>query len=160
MVDASVEQRGGELLQRAGAGERIARDCGVVVSADDVRIESAEQLVEAGTGAGMRQQVAGDHDELGPPGAHPLDGAVDGDGAARRSAEMEVREVGDAQAVEPVRQVRDGHSSTRVRSQPASNQPYAMTGAATAPMINSAVSIGRPRSRLPGAWLSVRGRRG
>ena len=45
---------------------------------------------------------------------------------------MEVREMRDAKPVELRRQAGSGSSRTRSRTQPASNQPYAATSAATA----------------------------
>ena len=65
--------------------------------------EQREQLLLR---ARSREQVAGDADEIGLPLRDPVDRALDRAHTARRHAEVEVREMRDAQTVELRRQPR------------------------------------------------------
>ena len=117
-----LEQRRREPVELGRARERIARDGDVVVPEHDVRVQAAQRLVEAGAAPGMREQVAGDDDEVGVPLAHPVRGPANGDGAARGRAEVEVGEVRDPQPVERGGQPRDRHLE-HARAQPARLEP-------------------------------------
>jgi hypothetical protein len=52
----------------------------------------------------MREKVAGDADEIRLPLGRPVDAALDSAPAARRNAEMEIRQMDDPHAVELGRQ--------------------------------------------------------
>ena len=118
-----LEQRRREPVELRRARERVARDGDVVVSEHDEGVEAAQRLVEAGAAAGVREQVAGDDDEIRVAAPAPSPRRCGRRRSARGRPEVEVGEVRDPQAVERCGQPCDGTSSTRVRSQPASNQP-------------------------------------
>ena len=117
------EQRRGQPVQLGGTGERVARDGDVVVAEHGVRVETCERLVELPPPAWVGQEVACGDGEVGPAFAYPGRRLPHSGAPARRRAEVEVGEVRDPQPVELSRQPVDGTSSTRVRTQPASNQP-------------------------------------
>jgi hypothetical protein len=80
-----------------------------VVPQDDVRVaaEAGENGAQAALAASAGDEVSGDADEVGFPLDDPVDRAVDRAEPARRDAEVEVREVRDAQPVELGRQPRN-----------------------------------------------------
>ena len=84
--------------------------------------EAVEEAAQLRLAARPGEQVAGDADEVGTPLGHPVDGARDGDGAARRHAEVEVGEVRDPKAVELGREPFDRHVED-ARPQPAGLEP-------------------------------------
>ena len=68
-----------------------------------------EQRAETRLPGAAREQVAAEADEVGLPLRGPLNGALDRDGAARGEPEVEVGEVNEPQAVELLREPRDGN---------------------------------------------------
>jgi hypothetical protein len=108
-LDRLVEQqpRRCEVVELGRTRERVAAERPVVVAEDDVRRpKPPEQAPQPGLGARVREQVARDADEVGRALRRPGDRALDGPRAARRDAEVEVREVRDPEAVELRRQAR------------------------------------------------------
>ena len=102
--------RRAEVGDRARLGERVARSREVVVAEHRERAgHLLEERAQPRLGARAREEVAGDHGELGLPLGGPLDSALDGAFATRREAEMEVREVRDTQALQLGRQARQRH---------------------------------------------------
>ena len=96
------QMRGREVFEPARRGERVARVAEVVVSEHGVRAgpEPPQQLTELGLASRMRQQVAGQQDEVGLAFLDPRHRPLDSPPAPGRHAEVEVGEVRDAQAVE------------------------------------------------------------
>ena len=95
-----------------------------MVPEDDERIvEPPEQLAEPRLAARMRDEVARDADEVGPPLGDPGDGALARPVAARqRRAEVEVGEVRDPEPVERRGQPVD-RDLEHARAQPAGLEP-------------------------------------
>src|SRR5205823_11333899 len=97
-----------ELGEIRGARLRVARDREVVVAENGVHRlrQPLHERAQQRLSARMREQVAGEDDEIGPPYGDPLDGGLDRVRAARRNAEVEVGEMRDAEPVELRRQTR------------------------------------------------------
>ena len=95
------QTRPSELRRIRCSRERVARDPDIVVPEHRVAaVEAAEEAVQPRLAAGMRKEVTRQADEVRLALFGPVDGALDRDGAARRGAEMEVREVDDPQPAE------------------------------------------------------------
>ena len=107
--DSSRSSVAGSPSSSAGPGERVARDCDVVVSEHGEGVEALQRLVELRAAAWTRQEISCGDDEIGPALAHPGRRLPHGDAAARRRPEVEVGEVRDPQPVELGRQPVDRH---------------------------------------------------
>ena len=100
-----------EVVEPARSGEWVACVAEVVVPQHGVRTrpEAQQELAELLLAARVSEQVARQEDELGLTFLHPGHSALDRSRAAGRHTEMEVREMGDAQAVELGRKPRNLH---------------------------------------------------
>ena len=78
-----------------------------MVPEHDIRVRQlGEQRQQLLLGTRPGEQIAGHADEIGLPLRNPIDRTLDGAHTARRNAEMEVRQMRDAKAVELRRQAR------------------------------------------------------
>src|SRR5580765_7049025 len=71
-------------------------------------LEPREQSEETLSTAGPGEQIPGHDDEVRPALRDPVDRVLDGANAARGDSQMEIREMGDPQAVELCGQAVDG----------------------------------------------------
>ena len=105
----------------------------IVIAEDDERpIQTLDQLAERRLAAWARDEVPGDHDEVGAPRRHPADGALDGVPAAGRQSEVEVGQVRDAQPRELGRQPRKWNVEP-AKSHPARLEPAPTDSGAGSP---------------------------
>jgi hypothetical protein len=90
-----------EVVELHSGREGIARDGDVVVSEDDERpAELVEELAQQSLAAWVREEIASHTNQLGIPSGDPLGRAAAGELSPSGSAEMEVGEVRDPDAVE------------------------------------------------------------
>ena len=81
----------------------------MVAEDDETVLEPPEQTSELRLPAPVREQVAAHQHQVGLALGDPVDRPGDRPAPARGKAEMEIAEMGDAQAVELLRQVRQAH---------------------------------------------------
>ena len=96
--------------------------CSSDLAEDDVRVEPLQELVEPAPGARVREQVAGDADEIRPALAHPLHRLRDRACPPRGRPQVEVGEMGDAEPGQRGRQPVD-RDLADPRPQPAGFEP-------------------------------------
>ena len=124
LAGVAKEHRAVQVPQLGRARERIVRNGDIVVPEHDVRRSRRREATAADLAPGMRHEVAGHADDVRLSAPDPGDGPFSRAIPTREPrAEVEVGEVPDPDAVERLGKPGIATSRTRVRSQPASNQP-------------------------------------
>ena len=113
-----------EVVELRGPRERVTSDGDIVVPENDEgAVEDVQQLTQPSFAARMRDEVPGDADDVRPPLRDPHRRPSARAVAARQArTEVEVGEVGDANAVQLARKPVDGNVED-ARSQPACLEP-------------------------------------